>query len=133
MKGEMPVYDELVKALRGFDDYCRQINQNPSGIFGQAADAIEGLICEVADEHNARLDAEERHRWIPVSDHPPEQQDEYLVLWKIKDPNAHQLFYEILEYEGGGHWVGDIPQAEPFGGFEVAFWQPLPELPEEGE
>ena len=41
------MYDDLVKALRGFDDYCRQINQNPSGIFGQAADAIETLSAKV--------------------------------------------------------------------------------------
>ena len=34
----------------------------------QAADAIEALICEVATEHNARLDAEERQRWIPVTE-----------------------------------------------------------------
>ena len=41
------MYDELVKALRGFDAYCRQISQNPSGIFGQAADAIETLSAKV--------------------------------------------------------------------------------------
>ena len=70
--------------------------------------------------------------WISVADHLPEKQDEYLVLWKIKDSNAHQLFFSILEYEGGGSWVDDIPQAEPFGGAEVLYWMELPERPKEG-
>ena len=70
--------------------------------------------------------------WISVNDHLPEQQDEYLVLWSYKNGRTAKLFYAILEYEGDGHWVDDLPQAEPFGGFQVLYWMELPERPKEG-
>ena len=69
--------------------------------------------------------------WISVNDHLPEHQDEYLVLWTNRIGCTAKLFYAILEYEGDGKWVEDIPQAEPFGGAEVLFWMPLPGRPEE--
>jgi len=69
--------------------------------------------------------------WISMEDRLPEQPDEYLVLWTHKIGRTARLFYAILEYEGDGNWVDDIPQAEPFGGAEVLYWMPLPELPKE--
>ena len=79
------MYDELVKRLRKeavkwCANCCYKCGDNVCGapddrkkdcdVYTKlhAADAIEELICEVADEHNARLDAEERQRWIPVSE-----------------------------------------------------------------
>lgn len=41
------MYDELVKELRYLDEYSKQINPTPSGIFREAADAIEELIRKV--------------------------------------------------------------------------------------
>jgi len=69
--------------------------------------------------------------WISVDDRLPEQQDEYLVLWSYKIGRTARPFYAILEYDGDGNWVDDIPQAEPFGGFQVLYWMELPERPEE--
>lgn len=69
--------------------------------------------------------------WIPVSERLPEHQDEYLVLWSYKIGRTARPYYAILEYDGNGHWVDDIPHAEPFGGAEVLYWLPLPELPKE--
>lgn len=68
--------------------------------------------------------------WISVADHLPEKQDEYLVLWAHRADRTARLFYEILEFDGE-NWVDDIPQADPFGGFDVLYWMPLPELPKE--
>lgn len=61
--------DELIKRLRQLaEEQMFDFERQP---YLQAADAIEELICEVADEHNARLDAEERQRWIPVTERLP--------------------------------------------------------------
>lgn len=83
------MYDEQVKRLRelqAITEHCdeqscdecenRELcdkydNKTLSRTYKEAADAIEELICEVADEHNARLDAEERQRWIPVTERLP--------------------------------------------------------------
>lgn len=70
------MYDELVKKIRHCATdpmHCLSCGEDKDGrcfkrLMTQAADAIEELICEVADEHNARLDAEERQRWIPVNE-----------------------------------------------------------------
>ena len=66
------MYDELVKRLRN-----RRICIQQSGgledfpLLKEAADTIEELICEVADERNSRLDAEDKLRWIPVTEDTP--------------------------------------------------------------
>jgi hypothetical protein len=66
------MYEELVKRLRDISNSDSNIKSNYIGLtMIQAADAIEELICEVATEHNERLDAEERQRWIPVTGEPP--------------------------------------------------------------
>lgn len=95
------MYDELVKMLRVCGDSnnsCANcpVRENdgscPHGEWEfaaekymlQAADAIEELICEVADEHNARLDAEERQRWIPVSERLPESGERVLACCRVK-------------------------------------------------
>ena len=81
------MYNELVKRLRDvhpeefgdawdFAFACQQAMH-------EAADAIEELICEVADEHNARLDAEERQRWIPVSERLPESGERVLACCRM--------------------------------------------------
>ena len=72
------MYDELIKRLKykaGWDE---------SGDLEEAAEAIEELICELADEHNARLDAESRQRWIPVSERLPESGERVLACCRVK-------------------------------------------------
>lgn len=72
------MYKELITALRKQAiDLPEKFSKNAENIdlFMKAADAIEELICEVADEHNARLDAEERQRWIPVAELLPEESE----------------------------------------------------------
>lgn len=96
------MHDELVKRLRELQtitehcdeqscDECenrelcdKHDNKTLSGTYNEAADAIEELICEVADEHNARLDAEKRQRWIPVSERLPESGERVLACCRVK-------------------------------------------------
>ena len=77
------MFDELVKRLRDSEheidcSLCDRDCCYPDGkvhgkcIIIEAADAIEELICDVATEHNERLDSEERQRWIPVTERLPE-------------------------------------------------------------
>lgn len=84
------MYDDLVKKIRHCATdpmHCLSCGEVKDGrcfkrLMTQAADAIEELICEVADEHNARLDAEERQRWIPVTERLPK--DDVHVLLSCK-------------------------------------------------
>lgn len=74
------MYDELVKRLRS---ECGLPYYSAVKDMREAADAIEELICEVADEHNRRVDAEERQRWIPVTERLPEEDTDVLVVRKF--------------------------------------------------
>ncbi|MCH5271596.1 MAG: DUF551 domain-containing protein [Lachnospiraceae bacterium] len=70
--------------------------------------------------------------WIPCSERHPEEHDVYMVAWKPKTGlEQKECYYEIVECEDG-QWIGDIPQSEPFGGYDVFAWQPLPEPYKEG-
>lgn len=63
------MYDKLVKRLRDaakMSEALAVLLPHSEGnamakLCNEAADAIEELICEVADEHNTKLDAEETH------------------------------------------------------------------------
>jgi len=137
------MYGELIKVLRrcvlsepcegcpyydphGPTEKCATLNI-------AAADAIENLICEVADEHNARLDAEERQRWIPVTERLPEA--ERKSFWVCTD-TGYQCEcrwtndqFGIRELNEWGWCLFDIPPYQ-----KVVAWMPLPcpyEPPEE--
>lgn len=105
--------DELIKRLREAPN-----DWYDADLHYEAADAIEQLICEVADEHNARLDAEERQRWIPVTERLPEKNGSYLVF----------VYGEVTEmncWHGKWHRLGDDYTKA------VTHWMPLPEPPKE--
>lgn len=76
------MYEGLVKALR----LCVKYNKATDALMnaGEAADAIEELICEVADEHNARMAAEGKPRWIPVTERLPEKFQPIWVACKME-------------------------------------------------
>lgn len=96
----------------------------------EAADAIEELICEVADEHNARIDVEERHRWIPVTERLPKDKKE--TYWCYTDAGAmcecrwtNDRYGLGASYNWGWN-VMDVPQYQ-----KITHWMPLPEPPKE--
>ena len=115
-------YDVIIvdkSAPSGFASVC------VCGLMNRAADAIEELICEVADEHNARLDAEERRCWIPVSERLPE---EYVnVLCHLRSLDRKSEYYSIDHLMEDGQWW----KAANSWKYEVTHWMPLPEPPKE--
>ena len=86
------MYDELVGRLRASCESCKLWDGEKCCLKGdcsahtrlEAADAIEELICEVADEHNTRLDAEKRQRWIPVTERLPKHGVHVLAACHVK-------------------------------------------------
>ena len=106
------MHEELIRNLR---EPCPHEN---CILCQNAADAIEELICEVADEHNARLDAEERQRWIPVAERLPEHTN--LVLVRHQSETGSK-FFGLDVFDGYG-WVVCL---------NVTHWMPLPEPPRE--
>jgi hypothetical protein len=113
------MYDELIEALR----LCAKYGKADDALENakQAADAIEELICEVADEHNARIDAEERQRWIPVAERLPQERE-----WVLCQCRASIRMVLRLQ---NGYWHQDS-RHEFMSGF-VTHWMPLPEPPKE--
>ena len=167
------MYDELVKMLRVCGDSNNScgnctIRENdgscPHGEWEfaaekymlQAADAIEELICEVADEHNARLDAEERQRWIPVTERLPEN-DVHVLLscncgagayvcdgFRTEKYSTPTQFYEDIdadydeetdEYYFPEGWWEVIKNWDDYSCVaiddKVTHWMPLPQPPKE--
>ena len=112
------MYDELIKRLRSVKDSWQA--EEESWML-QAADAIEELICDLADEHNARLDAEERHRWIPATEWLPGKEDTVIFhyAWTGRSGTVYKDFT-----------IATLAEIEYQGSKPLA-WMPLPELPEE--
>ena len=124
------MYDELVKELRYLDEYSKLIYSTPSGIFREAADAIEELQQQVEHYHgcmNEWFEAAQEYkaempRWIPVTERLPEDTTEVLVCSGIFAPFTEVAFYDGLWYSA---WDGETEIES------VTHWMPLPEPPEE--
>ena len=86
------MYDELVKELRHLDEYSKQINPTPSGIFREAADAIEELLKA----------ASAMHTWIFL--HTGDEQAAYDECGLTDEMNA-ELGY-------GGKFIVEPPKEE---------------------
>ena len=120
------MYEVLIAHLRE----CAKLDPS-NNTYAEAADAIEELICEVADEHNARLDAEERQRWIPVTERKPKTDD--IVIVSIHDDSGDTP-YDVtnvgfyLDVFPLGIWVVENERCN-----YVTHWMPLPEPPKEEE
>jgi len=91
-----------------------------SGIYAEAYN-------DLAEEFNGitAADVEPVRRWIPCSERMPESYDEVLI-WDGYD-KAHYLGY----YANANGWVVDGYEDDRYH-FDITYWQPLPEPPEEG-
>jgi len=143
------MYDKLVKRLREMpiDIRCAKVMR-------EAADAIEKLLAERgevnADSWKTAFEVErDEHRWIPVTERLPEDNEAVNVVWvnhspvfyyqhiKDKPQTATGVYYRgkwywwsadtqdyLAEY---GKWEPDLMDAA----IEVTHWMPLPEPPKE--
>lgn len=118
------MYDELVKELRHIDEFATETNRPTSGIFREAADAIEELtaLSRRQEVELVELTGELASKpcWIPVTERLPEEDGCYLVAVK----NDHQRRYSKTAWFSHGSW---------FARQDVTHWMPLPQPPEEEE
>lgn len=136
------MYDKLVKDLREKAEFLSfaeplHIKSALAETMKQAADALEELVCDLADEHNARLDAEERRCWIPVSERLPQGGDKsgqicVNVLLYFDDGNVYPGWMngcseKVYYLDDDNDYVLRAPISR------VKMWQPLPEPPKEGK
>jgi hypothetical protein len=127
------MYDDLIKRLNVFrlkEDEYQIIPVYVSEIIGQAADAIEELrrseavaLENCADEHNKRLNLEQRMRWIPVTERLPEYNEQVLVY-----AGFFQSYTEVAYYCGEWRFAYDDTEVAV-----VYYWMPLPEPPDEDD
>jgi len=117
------IYEELVKRLRNAAQWSDKGLVITPSICLEAADAIEELICTVADEHNARLDAEERQRWTPVTERLPEKRTNVLAMTADCDIYVCDFIPSVRQF-----WTipGDELHID-----DISHWMPLPEPPKE--
>lgn len=69
--------------------------------------------------------------WLCTDYEDPEEEDEYLVLWK-SDVSKH-LFYGMCEWTNEEGWlVYGMEQAKLYGehNMEIVYWMELPKMPE---
>ena len=116
--------DELIKRLRDaaiIADSGNAISESLYSDILQAADAIEELICEVADEHNERLDAEERQRWIPVTERLP------LLNTPVLATDGIEVDISWM-YGVSPRWITSYTAIDED---KLTHWMPLPKTPRE--
>lgn len=151
--------DEIVKALRcistaGGENACEhcpywkeeEVPEEERPIYGadtmhscdvdrvglDGADLIERLIDRCARYAEEIAVAQERTRWIPVTERLPENLQKVLCwgeYFRYGDFNAMFADY-ALGYQLNGHWGGEVTNGTKA---RALAWMPLPEPPEEVE
>ena len=112
------MYDELVKRLREHNGWA--LNET----LDQAADAIEELsaICEEQKAQIITMAAEEKPRWIPVTERLPE-----VRTWVLCFCRANS--FDVFRMTEEGHWQYGNRSIYMKG--YVTHWMQLPEPPKE--
>ena len=117
------MYDELIGELYLTASTAR--SKSKRELLEKAADAIEELICEVADEHNARLDSEDKLRWIPVTERLPKE-GEFVLVYGDLYPNKHDGgVIAVSKRMDWNYWQGFGRERN------ITHWMPLPQPPKE--
>lgn len=115
--------------LTHYDEYKKrwQINDDYGAV---VIDALNYAIGEAIDKLAAYEDAEEKFRWIPVTERLPEKTNDYLVHVKCEcDGNFVSAWEQVAWFCEKFYWdhrYGDDVFEET-----VTHWMPLPEPPKE--
>ena len=115
------MYDELIKRLREHNGWA--LNET----LDQAADAIEELsaICEEQKAQIITMAAEEKPRWIPVTERLPKEGEFVLVHGNLY-PNKHDGgVIAVSKRMDWNYWQGFGRERN------ITHWMPLPQPPKE--
>lgn len=125
------MYNKLVKELRYLDEYSKRINPTPSGIFRDAADAIEELCGLAASQSKDCSEAVAKYlelwakqpRWNPVTEDSPKEGVPVLGAFKFQGGNGC-IVTERMTINGEEIWNAAM-------GMKPFAWMPSPEPPKE--
>lgn len=115
---------EIVSALRATESRSKR------EMLDVAADLIEKLSARCARYAEEIAVAQEKTRWIPVTERLPENLQKVLCwgeYFRYGDFNAMFADY-ALGYQVNGHWGGEVTNGTEA---RALAWMPLPEGPEE--
>lgn len=110
---------EIVSALRVTESRSKR------ELLDAAADLIEKLTARCARYAEEIAVAQERQRWIPVTERLPEDPVQKVLIFV---PHPHGNIVDVGRYLGADGWVLEgwyLTQSS------VTHWMPLPEGPEE--
>ena len=98
----------------------------------EAADAIEELSA-IREEQKAQIiamAAEDKPRWIPVTEALPEEYKDVLCYYEYFRFGEYNCMFRTIDrgYYGNGRWGGEAGQGIRN---KVLAWMPLPEPPKE--
>lgn len=96
------------------------------------ADLIERLTARCARYAEEIAVAQERPRWIPLTERLPETDEPVLCWYEYFRYGDYNRMYQIygIGYYINGMWVGDVSNGRSC---KVLAWMPLPEPPKEVE
>lgn len=110
--------NEIVAALRTTESRSKR------ELLDAAADLIEKLTARCARYAEEIAVAQERTRWIPVTERLPEEGVPVLINYIGTDGEV---------YAGCFWWEGSLADCEEDVAVPITHWMPLPEPPEEVE
>ena len=132
--------EKIVKALRRLKVETGSLVcmgcgcEHDCGILGcrivrEAAELIEKLTDRCARYAEAITVAQERQRWIPVTERLPEDGDVVLCWYEYFRFGEYNRMYRTygIGYYINGMWGGDVSNGR---NIKVLAWMPLPEPPE---
>lgn len=129
--------EEIVRALREHAEWA-QANEREALItlsddLAAAADLIEKLTDRCARYAEEIAVAQERQRWIPVTERLPEEGVPVLINYIGTDGEVYADGVAVWTECGCFWWEGSLADCEEDVAVPITHWMPLPAPPEEVE
>mgnify|MGYP002765637808 FL=1 len=116
--------EEIVKALRATESRSKR------ELLDAAADLIEKLTDRCARYAEENAVAQERQRWIPVTERLPEEGVPVLINYIGTDGEAYADGVAVWTECGCFWWEGSLADCEEDVAVPITHWMPLPDGPE---